>query len=287
MNRLRAYFNWQLVRGIGQLHLLNRASMFLLAFVPILAAIWPTVRKVLEPALGHTTYLPASWAHLFAAALATMLGRTVFQLACPEVVKDFSLTDYVHSKKREYSDAPSLSAVNEAMLVLESSKAHEELIHEERETESEMAGQIRAIKEQLDQLGAERMELKNKQPERKSSVRVRSDDEGFSPKMYSSSDDDEFREQLRMLNSDSQRLHDRLRDLEAQDRGDRGPAFRRKMALVENAARHSYRQVAEKGLPSMLLCAAAYAIAIALILLVIWHQSKSIALAAGWLKNGW
>lgn len=40
--------NWKLVRGIGRLTLLTRASYFTLILVPILAAIWPAIRRFLN-----------------------------------------------------------------------------------------------------------------------------------------------------------------------------------------------------------------------------------------------
>src|SRR2546429_152324 len=42
------YVNWRLVRGLGELQILTRASYFVLILVPILAAIWPAVQSTVN-----------------------------------------------------------------------------------------------------------------------------------------------------------------------------------------------------------------------------------------------
>lgn len=48
LSRLQSLLTWQLVRGIGEVQLLTRASYIMLALVPVLAGIWPSVRLVID-----------------------------------------------------------------------------------------------------------------------------------------------------------------------------------------------------------------------------------------------
>lgn len=49
--------DWRLVRGLGQLHILNRTSLFLVVIVPILAAVWPVVQHTLAWYDGTLTHI--------------------------------------------------------------------------------------------------------------------------------------------------------------------------------------------------------------------------------------
>jgi hypothetical protein len=58
--RLRYNLNWRLVRGLGQLQILTRASYILLVLVPLLVTLWPAVRVVVNQynqAVGEATRL--------------------------------------------------------------------------------------------------------------------------------------------------------------------------------------------------------------------------------------
>jgi hypothetical protein len=46
--RLRNLLTWQLVRGVGELQILTRASYLMLGVVPILVGVWPSVRLVVN-----------------------------------------------------------------------------------------------------------------------------------------------------------------------------------------------------------------------------------------------
>jgi hypothetical protein len=261
------WFDWRVVRGIGQLQLLNRASMFLVVFVPILAALWLQVQQSLRPPIDPAILLPESFALLFFASLAVLLARTMFQLGCPETVVNLSLVDYVRIKKREYSEAPSLNAVSEAVALLKKlGIASELLIQEEREqtsTEDEVASlrsRLMGVDGQIDVVSLKRL--------------ASSDQVDW---------DARFGSDLANLRSHSRDLRDQLRRSEEKDRGDRGPSFRRKMAIVETSARQSYIAEAHRSMPIMTICALLYATSIVLILKVIVGQASAVAASAGWL----
>ena len=78
-------------------------------------------------------------------------------------------------------------------------------------------------------------------------------------------------------------LRDELRRARDRDRGDKGPDFRRRMALVEMGAVIFYRAEATKTRLPMLVSGACYALAIGVALVIILAQSMRVAAVAGWL----
>lgn len=81
------FFTWQTVRAVGALQVLTKASYVMLALVPILAGLWLGVRSWAAPA-GLTAHMPSAWAFGFFAALFVVLGHFVYQVWCPELVKE-------------------------------------------------------------------------------------------------------------------------------------------------------------------------------------------------------
>jgi hypothetical protein len=73
-----------------------------------------------------------------------------------------------------------------------------------------------------------------------------------------------------------------LLSLDERDRGDRGPEFRRRMSLIELGAEQFYLSEARRARFSMVTCAIAYGIAVALIIRVISTQAYAVAQPAGW-----
>lgn len=251
--------DWRVVRGLGQLQLLNRASMFMVVFVPILAASWPTLQRAVSWVTSSQSQLPSSWAVLFFAALSTLLARTFFQLRCPDVVKDFSLTEYVQRKKRKYSDAPSLSAITEAIDQLTAAKSGEHLVDQELQREEAIEIEKEAIKERIRFL---EHQIVNQPPE---------------------SNERDYNYKRDALANELRDYRNQLMRVEERDRGDRGPDFRRKMALIETAGRLFYLEQARTNVLALLGCALGYILGIGLILYVIAKQSAAVAEAAGWL----
>lgn len=263
---LRSIIDWQLVRGIGQLHLLNRASMFLLVFVPILAALWPGIRQGILSTMGLDVLLPYTWATLFVASLFTILGRTVFQLACPEVVKEVSLDAFVRNKKREYSEAPSLSAVSNALQYLYDKPFHSSLVETEIAAERKASESADAIRARIEQVQAEIERIKGE----RASAENKDDWDRANFNF------------LREMSYEAREAREELRRLEERDRGDRGPEFRRRMSIVELGAAYAYQAESRRRIVSMLFCSLFYLAAIGLIALVVVHQTQAVVNAAGW-----
>lgn len=315
--------DWRLVRGLGQLHILNRASLILVIIVPILADIWPTVRHTMawydgtltqiQESLGQivnhlperrlrassdgsnastsseygitqgvrdelhrltihiedlrlqASHLPTSLALLFFASLAVLLGRTIFQLRCPDTVREFQLDDYVRERKREYSESPSLRSVTQAMDYLDQLSIEADLIAEEREVERATDLEMIDLQERLKRAEDEYRELK---------VHLAN--------VKDKNDRDIGSRRLQGLLDEARQWRDDLRRLVESDRGDRGPDFRRRMSLIELSAAQLYLQEARRTRVAMLLCGICYVIAIVLIIDVFELQALAVAKEVDW-----
>lgn len=179
----RRFANWRLVRLIAELQILTRVSYVMLIVVPMLAALWPTVRiivnqhgkavadaaavfeksatqfNLVEQLLGarlrehgqsistaqstdilakldsvagelkdqvaryKTDYadrsiespiLPRTFAAAFFAALAAVLGHTLYQMRAPEFVRKMTLDQFVLAKKEDYAKHPTPTALEAA-----------------------------------------------------------------------------------------------------------------------------------------------------------------------------
>jgi hypothetical protein len=317
--------DWRLVRGLGQLHILNRTSLFLVIIVPILAAVWPVVQHTLawydgtltniqakleqiseslegdqekrlalagsktpnyspvttttavrdeiqqltkhigDLRLRSSSHLPTSWALLFFASLAVLAGRTIFQLGCPDTIREFQLDDYVRERKREYSEAPSVSAVTQAMYHLEQLSIAEDLIAEERKVEQESDFEMLDLQQRIKRANEEYQQLKTQM--------TTIIDEG----------DQDLSFKLRNLADEAREWRNDLRRLVESDRGDRGPDFRRRMSLIDLSAAQLYLHEARRARFAMLLCGVCYVIAIVLIGDVFEQQARAVAMAVDWL----
>lgn len=129
---LRIKTHWGIVRSVGELAILNRVSLSALVVVPILAGLWPAIRAAVQRysdlhwrdgllsrasdaligSMEHAGaapggwYLPGtmpwSWAALFFAALFVVIGRAVYQAACPQFVRERSRFDVMRDEMEEF-----------------------------------------------------------------------------------------------------------------------------------------------------------------------------------------
>lgn len=352
--------DWALIRGLGQLHVLNRTSIFILVLVPFLASLWPVVQHTLmwyDGLLGNieerledlttrldqpiapsalssiggseeistmgdnlkselkqlgeeldelrvrsAARLPEVWGLLFFASLAVLIGRTIFQLRCPEVVRDFPATYYIREKRREYAEAPSVSALHDAMEFLQARRIRLDLIQEVRETEEAAEAELRNLKEKLfaaekgpaiaDLMASELETFKEQQFDLEEKFRdevAPSAQKNILDQMEANKkEQDDLTAQIRQYRDLVRQipgLRDEVRRQTERDRGDHGPDFRRKMALIELSAQYHYAEAKEKFRISMLICALAYLIAITMIFQVFWDQGIEVATKVGWLRN--
>ncbi|MFO0835750.1 MAG: pentapeptide repeat-containing protein [Phycisphaerales bacterium] len=130
--------DWGLVRGVGELAILTRASMLALVLVPILAGLWPALRSAVQRysdvhwkqgvaprvvdwmvgSLDHTphvvstpaqsflnSHMPGSFALLFFAALLVVIGRSIYQANVPQLVRERSRFDLIRDRLDEFRQA--------------------------------------------------------------------------------------------------------------------------------------------------------------------------------------
>ncbi len=224
--------------------------------------------KEFEPKAIHTTSLPTTWAIAFFASLSILFGRTVFQLFCPETVREWSLSQHVERQKDEFARAPSNSAIELALQILahnRTSKHVRDLVDGEELHRSDLA-------QKMHQLDSDLWMLESDITQARAPVEAATND----------LQRDLHREKLHELVEQQRSKQEQRLVLQQSDRGDHGPEFRRRMAIIEEGARYRYR-IDSQWLPSLVaLCMTLYIAGVGLILRIIWIQSKEVGSAAGW-----
>jgi len=294
--------DWRVVRGISRLHILNRTSILLIVVVPILASLWPVVQHSLAwydgslatiesrlnsvvasvrslPAEGAISVaarrdllelrkrlsmlrlrsearFPSSLASLFFASLCVLFGQAAFQLGCPDTVKDVRIDEFTRDRKREYAEAPSSTAVDNAIRHLSDLGKHDNLVREHLEAEARAREEAAEL---LQRVADAELNFEHLEQQKAGEGRLR-----------------DAAEDARLRRDEYRRFLER-------DRGDRGPDFRRRMALVERSARLQYLNEAQGARVAMLICILLYLGGLSLLGAVLVHQSATIARVAGWL----
>ncbi len=103
--------SWGAVRSLGELHILNRLSLALLFFVPVLAGIWPLIRRTYstyaewQGEIPNPFVLPTSLALLFLGAVCVTFGQLVYQTFTPELVRRQTPRDHALTQLNDWSEA--------------------------------------------------------------------------------------------------------------------------------------------------------------------------------------
>lgn len=92
--RVWARFSWSVVRSVGEITMLTRASYWALIAVPLVAGVWPNT----PPFDRFDFSLPLIWPVAYFAALCVAIGHLVYQISSPRLVKEMDLDDYVRSE---------------------------------------------------------------------------------------------------------------------------------------------------------------------------------------------
>lgn len=155
LNWLAGYTNWNFVRAFGELTILNRASLSMLFFVPVLAALWPTIRwgvnkyneflilrnlglgaetdaaehqsRIMTDGLSNEiplfpTDLPAIWAIAFLASLCSVLGNVIYQTRVPSLIKDYKLAEFEEAELKRYRENPTETQLRNAQKLIDGQK---------------------------------------------------------------------------------------------------------------------------------------------------------------------
>lgn len=67
------------------------------------------------PRARQLPIIPRTWAMAFVAALFILTGDTFLQIFCPQIVREFTLTEYVDSRLKVFATAPSQHMLGEAI----------------------------------------------------------------------------------------------------------------------------------------------------------------------------
>ncbi len=162
-DKLARRMDWGMVRGIGELAVLTRTSMYALIFVPILAGVWPALRSAVQryaevhwqegvgqralrwwvgsvdrvPRVDSSaaqsflhSHMPGSFALLFFAALFVVLGRSIYQSGVPQLVREKSRFDLVRERMegfRAINDAEQDRWLQEAIDFIEEAGTNDDL----------------------------------------------------------------------------------------------------------------------------------------------------------------
>jgi len=85
--------DWKIIKNFADIKLVKLSYIWII-IVPILAKLLMKIGDVLPIEIGNITFninlsLPFSWQMFFFAALSFSLAQLIFNLVCPEIVKDF------------------------------------------------------------------------------------------------------------------------------------------------------------------------------------------------------
>lgn len=201
---------------------------------------------------GH---LPSTFAALFFAALAVLAGRSIFDLAAPEVVRHATRERFIEERQNAYRDSQSRSALERAMAILGGS--HDEAMEELRYRAAINAARAAIV------LRVEEAKTAYEQAKCESHTR-------FS---------DLTEAAYRQLKDAREELAREDESQKASGEGER----QRRSAMVEAAARREYAAAASSRSLAILGAAVCYMGGLALLVFVIANQSIRVAMAAGWM----
>lgn len=95
----RAGLSWIMVRRLGRLQILTRASYTALLFVPTLAYLWGTISSFMSLS-GFPNGLVVS----YVASISFIFAQITFQIYCPESVQTFSEREFVKNSVDDYKE---------------------------------------------------------------------------------------------------------------------------------------------------------------------------------------
>lgn len=206
---------------------------------------------------GH---LPLTFALLFFAALAALAGRTIFDLAAPDIVKRWSSEAYAMARKAEFVHSPTESAIVGALQDLLNDQDSARQRGEEERFLDARSRELASLHSAVDEAEAVRV------------ARLKQADEsGLREPLATASE---------LVSVWQARLSRALQD----DGGASGPVLRRRIGLIERAAVLQYQREDRKRCLGAWLALACYALAAGLITVAVYRQAREVAIATGWVQ---
>ncbi|MGJ8641380.1 MAG: hypothetical protein ACSHYA_18470 [Opitutaceae bacterium] len=149
------HVNWSLIRNLGELHILTKASYAMLVLVPVVVSAWPIillsydtlgkslqawtlsieemvtvdpplptnyVKSEQDSAVREEVKIPKVWAIMFLSSLTVTLGHLIYQCCCPGNIRARSAADYVLYVRDFQIDVKSQSRLKRAKYNVEEAK---------------------------------------------------------------------------------------------------------------------------------------------------------------------
>lgn len=225
--------------------------------------------KEFEPKALTTVRLPWLWALAFFASLFVIIGRCLFQLACPELVQEGSLSQYVDRKREEFAKTPSDTMLRSAINDLTPAAAFEEHLRDLIQEEQLHQARTRQEESRLD---AEIMRLRS--------------DVGYArARAQATTSDVALKHELENALGELEKAQAERDKLSITDHDALGPVFRRRMSIIEHGAEQRYLIESARNSKRAALCVILYLIAIFFVLVIVVVQSFDVANAAGWFSH--
>ncbi|CAH7039261.1 conserved membrane hypothetical protein [Vibrio chagasii] len=213
--------------------------------------------------------LPWTWGAAFFASLFAVVAHLLYQLSAPEVLRRFTIDEFVKGKKQDYTQHPSEDAVKRAQEYLGTKEGHtESLLDEERTYRlyKKTQGQISQINYH-DYEGL----MSAEDVVKKLSLSELSNLLLFIPNNMNLPDSGEILELVNYAyKENSEKIG--VSDIEKQ----------RNMAIIERGARAEYLYWASKNMFRAILTTIIYTIAILITLEIIIIQALRVMEASGW-----
>jgi hypothetical protein len=250
--------DWQTIRKTGQLQILNRTSLVLLAVVPVMAAFW--TQAALYTGLENIfPKFPQVMALLFFAAVAIVLARLLFQIGCPEIVANETEAEYVASQKLAYELHPTSDPLDRAIEYLEQRELARNLVEVENENRLRWTFEVGqtelAIANQARQLHA-----------------LQKEDTSLSATTIN----------IHVGQIQLASLRKTRREIEEKYLGRSGAIFIQRLSLVELAAKERYAEEAGRKMTLVVVTLLLYVTAVVLVLWAVFIQAWAVARATGW-----
>lgn len=203
--------------------------------------------------------LPKAWVFSFFASLSILLARTLFELSCPSIVREFNVEGFVESRKSDYAKTPSDWSLEEALQSLSGTDVLPQAREEERRYRIDQNREIDNLINEIQRL------------------------EFQLPFIRDNTSHLEVNENFFRVHKIRRELNEDLRFVMEAESGQHSPHFRRRMSIIEESARQKYLATARDNPMVAFACFFLFIAGCFSLLLVVLSQAINVVRAGGWL----
>jgi hypothetical protein len=212
--------------------------------------------------------LPWTWAAAFFASLFAVIAHLIYQLASPDILRNFTFEEFVKDKKEDYSSHPSEESLKRAQSYLSTKEG-------EKESEIERHRAIRSYEKLISELN-ENKNRTNAIPSIDIATNL-SLSQLVAIQNFITQDPTSHNNSLEILE-----LVKNAYDIKSEKVGGRDIEKHKNMTIIEKGARAEYLHWAGRNLLMAFITTAIYAISIIIIFEIIYLQSSNVIQMAGW-----